>query len=306
MSKLCLENVQFLNQSEFDLIMNESYNLELSFLNESVDLKTLATKLLEKIKYIAAKIKEAFQKLFSKFKIDSKKYTEMVNRQKEQTKNNSTKENLPDVDTIECNLEVQHEKYLSPDFLDIFEKECSTISDNAKKLIDKLYELYKKDGGTLIAHYGFDRDREKIIYDLAGHAYGKTIEDYLDNVFGKKVIVKSVENNNSSGINSKDLADKCYKTLGDFNKTCVMVKDLDDFENDFDSKFIKNPPLNPDDIVFADSARRVQMDAYYIITFVYQLKQKFISVLQDYRRFLKEICNMSYYGLKYKYVKINT
>lgn len=305
MANLCLENVQFLNQNEFDLIMNESYNLELSSINESVDLKTLATKFLEKIKYIVAKIKEAFKRLFSKFKIDSKKYTEIVNRQKEQTKNNSTEENLPDVDTVECDLEVEHEKYLSPDFLDIFEKECSTVSDNAKKLIDKLYEIYKKGEGVLLSHYGFDRDRATIIHDLTKHAYCKTIEDYLDDAFGKKVIVKSVENNNSSGINQKDLVDKCYGTLVDFDKILVMVKDLNDFEHDFDSKFIKNP-VNPDNVTFADSSRRILMDAYYIITFVCQLKQRFITVLNQYRNFLRNIISMSYYGTRYKYVKINT
>ena len=305
MNKLCLENVQFLNQSEFDLIMNESYNLELSFLNESVDLKSLAVKLLERIKYIAAKIKEAFKRLFSKFKIDSKKYTEIVNKQKEQAKNNSTKENLPDTDVKECNLEVQHEKYLSPDFLDIYERECSTISDNAKKLIDKLYELYKEDRDVVGTSYTFDNDREKIIDSLTKHSYCKTIEDYFDAAFGKKVIVKSVENNNNSGINSKDLANKCFKTLDRYDKVSVIVKDLDELGDYFDSKFIKNP-LNPDNIEWPRSARKVQMDAYYIISFVYQLKQKFIIVLKEYHDFLSEICGMSYYGWKYEYVKINT
>lgn len=69
MANLCLENVRFLNENEFDLIMNENYNIGLMInLNESLSISNIFQNIINRLKVIIKRLSEIFKKMLELMK----------------------------------------------------------------------------------------------------------------------------------------------------------------------------------------------------------------------------------------------
>lgn len=302
MSKLCLENVQFLNQNEFDLIANECYNLGSIFpLNESFSIKQIISTVIKKMKELIEKIKNMFLTLINKYKNNKIKYKIEANKIREEIRNRKNGVKDDEIDES-AKVFTINEYFLSDKGIsDKITNEMTKIHGNIYDIFHSIYGILKDENNIPEKYERKYNTLDDCSQALIGKPYAE-LDEYISSIAGNEIKVAVTFNDNHHGNNMEIYRSK-FRDAEAF--LSIGYKNL---RNYFDQYFDEIMKINYDQN--DDKYRTVIQEIFADTTYIYNQYIVYISslvkLLDKYIKFARKMLDSAAYdtdssGIKYIY-----
>ena len=289
MANLCLKNVRFLNENEFDLIMNENYNIGLMInLNESLSISNIFQNIINSLKAIIKRLIEKFKKTLELMK---NRYNEIKKKNMQAT---IDKENTKRTRSVTINT---YDKFFTGNYASFFID--SEMMKKACEICDELIKIYFEtiDGRNDETEYERKYNDNNAIEILLG----KPLEEYYTSLIGEKRSIEiyfanikdknekmketvyflpefNIDNINGLSRSYNDNIGICKSQIKDFEKMKAATDDRLDISS-------KNK----------DAAKNIAMDIISIYNAESRILVYTLSLINEYTKFLYDLYDACIY-----------